>query len=185
PVRPQGPEDIRPEIDRTVLRKILLDAIPPHLIKWHHALASVHPLGNGQHELTFANGFTAVSDFLIGADGVNSRVRPLLSPATPAYTGVNGVEISLAPETARLPQLQETFANIGKGTMMASQISRMLVSQVNGDGRICTYAFIRKTADWSVPSNPAEAKAMLGEYFAGWQQWMLNLIDYADVRTLP
>ncbi|TBU46426.1 FAD/NAD(P)-binding domain-containing protein [Dichomitus squalens] len=181
---PQGPEDIRPEIDRTVLRKILLDAIPPHLIKWDHALASARPLGNGQHELTFANGFITVSDFLIGADGANSRLRPLLSPATPTYTGVNGVEISLAPETARLPELQETFANIGKGTMMASQNSRMLVSQVNGDGRIRTYAFVRESADWSVPSNPAEAKAVLREYFSGWQQWILNFIDYADESAI-
>ncbi|EJF58085.1 monooxygenase [Dichomitus squalens LYAD-421 SS1] len=181
---PQGPEDIRPEIDRTVLRKILLDAIPPHLIKWDHPLTSVRPLGNGQHELTFANGFTTVSDFLVGADGANSRVRPLLSPATPIYTGVNGVEISLAPETTKLPELQETVANIGKGMMMALQDSCMLGSQVNGDGRIRTYVYLRESADWSVPSDPAEAKAVLKRYFDGWPQWMLNLIDYADESAI-
>ncbi|TBU24159.1 monooxygenase [Dichomitus squalens] len=181
---PQRPEDIRPKIDRTVLRKILLDAIPPHLIKWDHPLTSVRPLGNGQHELTFANGFTTVSDFLVGADGANSRVRPLLSPATPIYTGVNGVEISLAPETTKLPELQETVANIGKGMMMALQDSRMLGSQVNGDGRIRTYVYLRESADWSVPSDPAEAKAVLKRYFDGWPQWMLNLIDYADESAI-
>ena len=181
---PQNPEDIRPEIDRTVLRKILLGAIPPHLIKWGHALASVRPLGNGQHELTFTNGFTTVSDFLVGADGANSRVRPLLSPATPIYTGVNGVEISLAPETTKLPELQETVANIGKGTMSVLQNERMLGCQVNGDGRIRTYVFMRQPADWSLPANPAEAKAALKKYFEGWPQWMLNVIDYADESAI-
>ncbi|PIL34882.1 hypothetical protein GSI_02669 [Ganoderma sinense ZZ0214-1] len=94
---PQGKEDIRPEIDRTVLRKLLLDAVPTHLVQWDHALSSVRALGNGQHELTFANGITATCDLLVGADGAHSRVRPLLSSATPQFLGVNGAEISLAP----------------------------------------------------------------------------------------
>ncbi|KAI1783010.1 monooxygenase [Ganoderma leucocontextum] len=176
----QGPEDVRPEIDRTVLRKLLLDAVPPHLIQWGHALSSVSAVDNGRHELTFANGFVTICDFLVGADGANSRVRPLVSPATPIYLGVNGAEISLAPETTKLPALAETIANVGKGTMMAMHDSQLLGAQVNGDGRIRTYAWLRVAESWTIPSGPAEAKAVLREHFAGWPQWMLNLIDHCD-----
>ena len=59
-------------------------------------------VGGGQHELTFVNGSTTVCDILVGADGINSRVRPLLSSSRPVYTGVTGAEFSLAPDVAAL-----------------------------------------------------------------------------------
>ena len=34
-------EEMRPEIDRSVLRRILLDAVPTDSVKWDHPLASV------------------------------------------------------------------------------------------------------------------------------------------------
>ena len=184
---PQAKEDIRPEIDRTVLRKLLLDAIPAHLVQWDHALSSVRTLGGGQHELTFANGLVTTCGLLVGADGAHSRVRPLLSGATPQFLGVTGTEISLAPETIKLPALVETVSNVGQGTMMAMADARMLGAQVNGDGRIRTYAFLRApTPDsWTLPaSDPAAAKAVLREYFARWAGWLLNLIDYCDESAI-
>ncbi|KAI1783016.1 hypothetical protein LXA43DRAFT_1103126 [Ganoderma leucocontextum] len=150
---PRGREDVRTEIDLTDLRKLLLDAIRPHLIQWDHSLSS--------HEVTFANGVTTTCELLVGADGANSRVRSLVSPATPVYLGVNGAEISLAPETTKLPALAETIANVGKGAMMAMQDSHLLGAQVNGDGRIRTDASLRVAESWTIPSAPAEAKAVL------------------------
>ncbi|KAM5543284.1 hypothetical protein V8D89_003158 [Ganoderma adspersum] len=186
--RPRGPgkgkEDIRPEIDRTVLRKLLLDAVPADLVQWGHALSSARALGNGEHELTFANGVTTTCDLLVGADGAYSRVRPLVSPATPEFLGVNGAEISLTPETTKLPALAETIAHVGKGAMMAMQDSRMLGAQVNGDGRIRTYAWLRAPADWTVPADAAAARAVLREHYAGWAEWMLKLIDYCDESAI-
>ena len=181
---PQRAEDLRPEIDRTVLRKLLLDAVPAYLVRWGHALSTVRAIGGGQHELTFANGLMTTCDLLVGADGAHSRVRPLVSPATPEYLGVNGAEISLAPATAKLPELAETIDRVGKGTLFAMQDSRMLGAQVNGDGRIRTYAFLRAPASWALPSHPPTAKAVLRAHFDGWAGWLLNLIDHCDERTI-
>ena len=75
------------------------------------------PLGNGQHELTFGNGFKTVCDFLVGAIGADSRVRPLISPAKPFYTAANGFEISLAPDVASSAELRDVMDAVGKGTM--------------------------------------------------------------------
>ncbi|RPD57240.1 FAD/NAD(P)-binding domain-containing protein [Lentinus tigrinus ALCF2SS1-7] len=176
----QKPEHIRPEIDRTILRQILLDACPANAIKWDHALTSAVPLEDGKHELTFANGFKTVCDFLVGADGANSRIRPLVSPVTPFYSGVNGVEISLAPAVASSPELKDVVDAIGQGTMFALQDAKMLGSQVNGDGRIRTYVFFRGPAEWTVPSSPADARKVLLEKFEGWAPWMLKLIEFCD-----
>ncbi|RPD57245.1 FAD/NAD(P)-binding domain-containing protein [Lentinus tigrinus ALCF2SS1-7] len=174
------PEDIRPEIDRTVLRQILLDACPADSVKWDHGLVSAIPIGKGQHELTFANGFKTVCDLIVGADGAHSRVRPLVSPATPFYTGVNGVEISLAPAVASSPELKDVMDAVGKGTMFALQDAKMLASQLNGDGRIRTYIWFSGPAEWTVPSDPAEARKVLLEIFEGWQPWMRKLIEHCD-----
>ncbi|TBU43821.1 hypothetical protein BD309DRAFT_1029762 [Dichomitus squalens] len=130
------PKDVRPEIDRSVLRRILLDAIPADTVKWGHALASVRDLSDGERELTFANGDTAAVDILVGADGAKSHVRPLISPAVPIYHGVTGAESSIAPEDTKKPELQDIISMVGDGSMGVLGGQRMLASQRNGDGRI-------------------------------------------------
>ncbi|KAM5541347.1 hypothetical protein V8D89_004901, partial [Ganoderma adspersum] len=180
----EDPRDLRPEIDRSILRSIMLDAIPPDAIKWGHVLTSVRPLGNGEHELTFANGYTTVSDILVGADGAHSKVRALLSPAQPIYHGVTGAEISLAPETTRLPALQETVEHVGTGSMWAGNAQGFLGAQRNGDGRIRTYAWFRAPESWTLPTDPAEGRKALLERFGGWAPWMRGLIEHCDEMAM-
>ena len=182
----QTPERVRPEIDRTMLRKILLDACPASAIKWDHALTSAVALGGGKHALTFANGATATCDLLVGADGAHSRVRALVAPGVePIYTGVNGVEISLAPSVAASAELADAVAAVGQGTMMAFQDNKMLGSQVNGDGRVRTYVFFRAPEEWAVPGPDADAaRAALLDKFEGWAPWMLKIIEHADAEAI-
>jgi 2-polyprenyl-6-methoxyphenol hydroxylase-like FAD-dependent oxidoreductase len=87
-------DDDRPEIDRTELRAMLLNSLDPEVVHWGHRLESIRPLGEGVHELVFADGSTATFDLVVGADGAWSRVRPILSDVTPTYTGVTIVEVN-------------------------------------------------------------------------------------------
>ena len=82
---------------------------PAESIMWRHALLSAEPLPDGQHKLTFTNGVSTICDILVGADGAHSRIRPLLSPATPIYTGITGAEISLPPDVGQC--LRERLRN--------------------------------------------------------------------------
>ena len=176
----KDPRDIRPEIDRPVLRKILLDALPADSVKWGYGLASVRDLGNGERELTFTNGKTAVVDILVGADGANSRVRPHVSSATPMYHGITGFEVSIAPQNTNRPELQDVLPVVGTGTMVAFGHSKMFGTQLNGDGRIRIYAWFAAPEDWQLPSEPAEARKLLLEMFQEWAPVFRKLIEYCD-----
>ena len=177
------PRDVRPEIDRSVLRKVMVDAMPPDSIKWGHALAAVRELGDGSgaRELTFANGHTTVVDILVGADGgLASRVRPLVSPALPIYHGVTAVEFVVQPEVARTPELADTVRFIGPGSVFAIGKAQMLLAQVHGDGRIRMYALFPVPADWRLPADGGEARGLLLEKFAGWAPTFRQLIEHCD-----
>ncbi len=172
----------RPEIDRRVLRDIMLAAVPESAVKWGHTLASVRPVdeGSGKHELTFTNGLVVVTDMLIGADGAHSRVRPLLSPATPIYEGITGAEISVAPAIVALPENADIGEAVGLGSCYAAQDGKTFFAQRNGDGRIRVYAFHRGPLEWALPRDPQEARRVLLEIYHDWAPWMRKVIEVCD-----
>ncbi|KAI0327402.1 monooxygenase FAD-binding protein [Cubamyces sp. BRFM 1775] len=174
----------RPEIDRRVLRKLLYAALPQHSIKWGHALTSVKPLEGGQHELTFANGLVTIADFLVGADGAHSRIRALLSPATPIFQGITGAEISLSPEVAALPENSDISDSVGNGSYFVTEDSKVMAFQRNGDGRIRAYVWMNKDVDWVLPSDPKEAKQLLLDNYADWAPWMRKFISLCDEEAM-
>src|SRR5207244_6926091 len=93
--RPDQETGDRPEVDRTELRAILLDSLAPGAVRWGCDLRSVRQAHDTTYELLFEDDLTETFDLVIGADGAWSRVRPLLSSATPAYTGVTYIQFGL------------------------------------------------------------------------------------------
>jgi 2-polyprenyl-6-methoxyphenol hydroxylase-like FAD-dependent oxidoreductase len=85
----------QPEVPRAELRRILLESLTAGTVRWGHKTAAVSSLGDGRHEVTFANGSAVTTDVLVGADGVWSRMRPLLSDVRPAYAGTAFIETFL------------------------------------------------------------------------------------------
>jgi 2-polyprenyl-6-methoxyphenol hydroxylase-like FAD-dependent oxidoreductase len=79
-------------IRRGELQRILNSAVKAASIRIHfeQRLRSVESADGQGVVATFEDGSTARGDFLIGADGIHSRVRALLSPnaPTPSYTGL-------------------------------------------------------------------------------------------------
>lgn len=181
PEQGADPRDIRPEIDRSVLRKVMVDAIPPDSIKWGHGLSSVRDLGNGERELTFTNGHTTVVDILVGADGgLASRVRPLVSAATPIYHGVTAVEFVVQPEIAKRPEFADTVTFIGPGSVFAFGKAQMFLAQVHGDGRIRVYVLFPVPEGWALPQDGAEARRLLLDKFRGWAPPFRQVIEHCD-----
>lgn len=179
---PEGEQDDNPEIDRGQLRDLLLDSLTPNTVRWSHRTTHLDPLGDGAHRLHFAHGTTTDADLVIGADGAWSRVRRLLSPAAPAYTGVTFVEAGLNDADTRHPDLA---ALTGNGTMMALDDNKGLIAQRNSNQHIRVYIGLRTDRDWheqagiDLADTAAVQKALLKE-FAAWSPDLLGLITDTD-----
>lgn len=106
----------RPEALRGNLRRILLDSLPDQTVQWGRKVTGVRPLSESHHQLTFADGTTVTSALLVGADGVWSKVRPLLSDAKPRYTGTTFIETYLYDADQRHAATAEA---VGAGAMHA------------------------------------------------------------------
>lgn len=170
----------RPEVHRGDLRKLLLDSLPEGMIRWGHKVTSVTPLGSGQHQLTFANDSTLVTDILVGADGAWSKVRPLLSPAKPSYAGVTFIETYLHNANIDHPA---SAAAVGGGTLFALEPNRGILAHCEGNGTLHAYAALRQPEAWLATvdfSVPLSAKAQVAAEFADWAPELTALITDSE-----
>jgi 2-polyprenyl-6-methoxyphenol hydroxylase-like FAD-dependent oxidoreductase len=177
----------RPEVDRTALRDTLLASLEPDAIAWGHKVTAVRTAADGRHELTFADGATVRADLLVGADGAWSKVRPLLSDATPEYTGVSFVEMRLTDADRTHPA---AAALVGAGSMFALSDGEGLIAQRNGDGGIRVYAAFRTPENWLSDigvdwADPVAARTALLRRFAGWSADLTALIRDCDDGFVP
>ncbi|GAB3253547.1 FAD-dependent oxidoreductase [Chitinimonas naiadis] len=173
----------RPEVRRGDLRQILLDALPEGTVRWGHKLQAVTPLGEGRHRLDFADGTAVEAGLLVGADGAWSRVRPLLSAAKPAYTGILFVETYLLDSDVRHKASADM---VGGGALYATAPGKGIVAHREPDGVLHTYVALNKPADWVAElelANPAAALARVAAEFTGWVPALTALIT--DGETTP
>jgi len=180
------PEDapmLRPEVDRADLRDLLLDSIPEHTIRWGHAVERAE-----KGLLHFTDGTSAEHDLLVGADGANSRVRPLLTDARPAHIGQNVVELGIPDIDRTHPDLA---AMVGRGNYWVLGDGKSLAAQRNGDGRVrIGLSFYRTGEDWFADSgisfhDPAATRARLIEELDGWDARFIALIAACDDTVVP
>ncbi|MDX2646941.1 FAD-dependent monooxygenase [Streptomyces sp. PA03-1a] len=173
----------RPEVDRADLRDLLLDSLPDDVVRWGHAFTSAD---NGL--LHFADGSSATYDLLVGADGAQSRVRPLLTDARPAHIGQNVVEVGIPDIDRTHPDLA---AMVGRGNYWVLGNGLSLAAQRNGDGRVrIGLSFYNTPEDWFATSgipfdDPAAARARLIDLLPGWDPRFTALIAACDDTVVP
>jgi len=172
----------RPEAPRGELRRILLESLPAGTVRWGYKLKAATPLGDGRHALTFADGSTATTDLLVGADGAWSRVRPLISDAKPIYTGLTYVETFLSDANPRC------VTAVGGGAMFAVAPGKGILAHREPDGVLHAYVALKKPEEWIAGldfSDPSTALARVADEFLGWAPELLALITDGNTTPVP
>ena len=171
----------RPEVPRGELRHILLASLRPGTVRWGHKLASATPLPGGRHRLEFADQASVTVDLVVGADGAWSRVRPLVSAATPAYAGLLYYETWLTDADTRHPA---TAAAAGSGAVFAVAPGQGILGHREPNGVLHAYVALKRPIEWAdalAAADPAVAAARVAAEFAGWAPELTALIADSDV----
>ncbi|MGW7072886.1 FAD-dependent oxidoreductase [Streptomyces sp. NPDC054855] len=180
----------RPEVDRADLRNLLLDSLPDNSVRWGHTFKTAE-----SGLLHFADADSVPFDLLVGADGAQSRVRALLTDASPTHIGQNIIEVGIPDIDRTHPDLA---AMVGRGNYWVLGKGLSLAAQRNGDGRVrIGLSFYNTAEDWiatnGIPlDDPAAARARLIDLLSGWNPRFTELIAACDdavvarpITTLP
>ena len=175
----------RPEIDRTELRGLLLDSLEPGRVVWGHKFSRATRLNDGRFEVTFAHGPSRTADLLIGADGAWSRVRSLVSNASPQYVGISGFDFHITDAPTRLPA---SAALIGTGSLFALSDNKNLGGHGGRDLQLG--AMLRVAEDWLDTrgvdwSDPAATRTAILAEFADWTPALTDLVRHCDDEIVP
>ncbi|MEV6079387.1 NAD(P)/FAD-dependent oxidoreductase [Streptomyces sp. NPDC052069] len=174
----------RPEVQRGELRQVLLDSLPAGTVRWGHKASGARALGPGRHEVTFAGGGTVVTSLLVGADGAWSRVRPLLTTATPEYAGTSVVETYLYDADTRHPAAAKA---VGGGMLMAPAPGREIFAHRESADTLHTYVALTRPQDWFATidfTDAAAATARIAAEFDGWAPELTALITDGDTAPV-
>lgn len=177
----------RPEVDRSALRAILLAALPADTVHWGTRVSAVRSHPSGGYEVVCNSEGPAVFDLVVGADGAFSQVRPLLSPAKAAYSGITFMDMSIDDVDARYPEIANL---VGRGKMMVPDGERALMAQRNADGHVRVYAMLALPPDWAVVHGvdrnlPADLRAFVAAQYAGWSSSLRAIVEAVSDRIVP
>jgi 2-polyprenyl-6-methoxyphenol hydroxylase-like FAD-dependent oxidoreductase len=173
----------RPEVLRGDLRRILADSLPDETIQWGRKITDAQSLGDGRYELTFADGPTVTTGLLVGADGAWSKIRPLLSDATPSYVGTSFIETYLYDADEQHSAAAEA---VGDGAMYALTPGKGIVAHREAGNILHTYVQLNRPAEWIAGidfTDAAAATARVAAEFDGWAPELTALIT--DGETAP
>lgn len=176
----------RPEIDRGVLRRILLESLQPGTVVWgsHFMWMNKQEAGWLLH---FRDGNPVYADLVIAADGANSKIRPHITGIKPFYSGITMLEGNIYDAANAAPGMA-TLLNGGK--IMAFGNQKNILMGQKGNGEIGFYASFKTAENWATDSGiDFSDKQQLLEWFKTeypeWSSTWYELFENAATPFIP
>ncbi|MEV6072617.1 FAD-dependent monooxygenase [Nocardia sp. NPDC052001] len=175
-------------VDRQVLRHLLLTGLIVHT---DAALTGYDVLPDGQVHAKFAHRDPATADLLVGADGVTSAVRGVLSPdTTPTDTGVRFV-IGRTPLTDEFADISKAFGSkiAGDGVSLLLGAMQFRTPPKQAAEHLAPEVTLPDIGDyvrWAMILPPngsldnATARDAVLSHMPGWHPQLRALIEQAD-----
>mmetsp|Transcript_7972 Transcript_7972/g.7905 ORF Transcript_7972/g.7905 Transcript_7972/m.7905 type:complete len:382 (+) Transcript_7972:28-1173(+) len=136
----------KPEIDRVVLKDLLLKSLDLKHIIWGKKLQRVDAVDD-TYSLNFSDGTAKAGyDMVVGADGAWSKVRPLVTDVKPQYSSVTLIELNCNNVRTASPWLSDY---VGEGSCCMFDENRTVMAQRNGNNSVKVYVGLRKDVSWS------------------------------------
>ncbi|KAJ3332238.1 hypothetical protein HDU93_009195 [Gonapodya sp. JEL0774] len=206
---------LRPEIDRTQLRDLLIDSLAPGTIRWGTEVAEIteDPVG-GPYAVrlkTVTDGVAKArdgpnmesnvhdsqllqADLIVGADGAWSRTRSHLTQVKPEYSGISFYDITIDNADSiplpGSPDFPTAGALAGRGMVIALEQHRGFFIQRNSGGSVRIYASLAVPEDFlDAPENSlagaSDIKAVNAHIASLFPNWSPVLLSLITANTNP
>lgn len=181
-----GHKHFRPEIDRGVLRNILLNSLAQDTVVWDSHFINMETHNDGWL-LHFKKGISAYADVVIAADGANSKIRQYVTDAKPFYSGITMLEGNIYQSAINAPGIH---ALLKGGKIMAFGNEKNILMGQKGNGDLGFYASFKAPENWPATSglnfdNREQITSWFKNYYNDWRPLWQELFDQAALPFVP
>lgn len=182
---PSDDSNVRPEVLRGDLRKILINSLPSDMIIWDKKVRNVQEIADGKYQVDFQDDTSIVSNILVGADGAWSKVRKVLTDVKPEYAGTTFLDAYLYNVDEKYP---ETAKIIGSGSCFALSPNKGMTAHREPNDTIHTYIQLNCAEEWIKNIDFSDKQASIdtiSSQFEGWAPELLSLIVDSETQIVP
>lgn len=178
--------NLRPEIDRGPLRKILLSSLKEEVVIWDSHFISLEPEKDGWR-IRFKNGTSAYADLVIAADGANSKIRSFVTAIQPVYSGISIVEGNIYHAETNAPKLWNMLKG---GKVFAFGDDQSIILSAKGDGSMSFYTGCKVPENWITDSgidfsDKNSVHNWFREAFGSWDVAWKELFESDELWFVP
>ncbi|KAI4942594.1 hypothetical protein J4E91_009988 [Alternaria rosae] len=171
-----------PEIDRSDLRKMLMESLPHDTVRWGYKLSGVEESSTGL-SLRFANGEVLEGfDLIVGCDGAFSKTRNLLTSEKPYYTGLGGWTMYIPDAENTVP---DVYKFVNRGSVFAYAGDKSLAIQQLSDSSIYVSYYgqhpedFTQTCGFDAQNDVESAKSFLRKALHDWAPQLRDTVEKA------
>lgn len=165
-----------PEINRNVLRTMLLDSLQPDSVKWNSHLVALE-VQNGQWKLEFERNPAATADIVILANGGMTKMRSYVTDAVVEETGSFIIQGDVPDPAVNLPSFCQLCDD--HRLMVARGGNLLVANPLNGDK--LTYGLIFKKPETWQGLPESAAKIDFNDLFAVSTYLKTRLADWSEI----